>query len=259
MLFRRENSTTLNDVCLQIAEPVMLKDQSAYAYMPKYSCLALSPANLWRNDIERFLRDPVIIESMFDIKDTSSLESGSLKELLFGLPWIQTGIRKLYVRTRQRTINYAITLVFKRYDEPFIEGLKQELKREFPAHPFKCDTHNRSSIADSSEFSETVHLYFQNRKQFTEFLLLAFFYLLALVILYFSVRKIDFIKNKFTVAFCALLTIVMSLFSAIGVCFWLQFNPTLNGSDILPYLVLFVGECLLCASCQMRFAEFEMI
>lgn len=228
----------------------MLKDESMFSYLPRYSCLALSPANIWKNDLDRFLRDPVIIKTIFDIKDTASLESGSMKELLFGVSWIQTGIRKLYVRTRQRTINYAITLVFKEYDEEFIEDLRRTLKKEFPGHPFKSDTPNRTATGDPAEqpsSKDTVHLYFQNQKHFTEFLLLALFYLLALVIIYFSVRKVDFIKNKFTLAFGAVLTIVMSLLSSIGICFWFEFNPTLNGSDILPYLVLFVGKYLRCS------------
>lgn len=234
----------------------MLKDESAFFYLPRYSCLALSPANVWNNDLDRFLRDPAIIKTIFDIKDTSSLESGSVKELLFGLSWIQTGIRKLYVRTRQRTINYAITLVFKEFHEEFIESLKRTLKKEFPGHPFKSSNRTTDKSNDESN-EETVHLYFQNQKHLTEFLPLAACYSLALWMMYFFVRKIDFIRNKFILAIGALLTIIMSLLSAIGICFWLEFNPTLNGSDILPYLVLFLGVYLFLSLFLTADANFE--
>lgn len=219
----------------------MLKNEIAFSYLPRYSCLTLSPANVWKNDLNKFLKDSEIIKTIFDIKDTSSLESGSLKELLFGLSWIQTGIRKLYVRTRQRTINYAITLVFKEFNEEFIQSLKRTLKQKFPSTPFKSETRSSSSAANEFLNKKTVHLYFQNQKNFYEFLPLALAYGLVFVIIYFSVRRIDLIKNKFILACGSVLTIILSLLSSIGICFWLEFNPTLNGSDILPYLVVLIG------------------
>lgn len=230
----------------------MLKHETEFSYLPRYSCLTLSPANVWKNDLDKFLGDRMIIKTIFDIKDTSSLESGSLKELLFGLPWAQTGIRKLYVRNRQRAINYAITLVFKEFNEELIESLKRTLKQQFPGRPFKSDTPNRTSSDDPlsapgnehSPNTPTVHLYFEHQKHLSEFRTLAICYLLALVIIYAITRKVDLIKNKLLLAFSAVLTIGMSLLSSIGICFWLDFNPTLNGSDILPYLVLLVGEHL---------------
>lgn len=224
----------------------MLKDESAFSYLPRYSCLTLSPSNVWKNDLNRFLRDSEIIKTIFDIKDTSSLESGSLKELLFGLSWIQTGIRKLYIRTRQRTINYAITLVFKEFNEEFIQNLKRTLKQRFPGSPFKSEINKSSATPNlnSNEFinTKTVHLYFQNQKNFTEFLPLALTFILVFIIIYFSVRKIDLIKNKFILACGSVLTIVLTLLTSIGICFWIDFNPTLNGSDILPYLVVVMGK-----------------
>lgn len=221
----------------------MLKHETAFLYLPRYSCLTLSPANVWKSDLNKFLGDRMIIKTIFDIKDTSSLESGSLKELLFGLPWEQTGIRKLYVRNRQRAINYAITLVFKEFNEQLIDDLQRTLKKQFPGSSFKSDSLNRTDPLASSEppVKQTVHLYFQHQKHFTAFLPLAATYSLVLLIIYLCVRKVDLIKNKFHLAFFAVLTIVMSLLSSIGICFWFDFNPTLNGSDILPYLVLLLG------------------
>jgi len=41
----------------------------------------------------------------------------SLAELLFGLNMKETGIKRYPLRTRQRTLQYAITLVFQEYDQ----------------------------------------------------------------------------------------------------------------------------------------------
>lgn len=58
---------------------------------------------------------------------------------------------------------------------------------------------------------------------------------------YFSVRKIEFIKSKFGLAACAVLTIAGSLSMSMGVCFYFGFSLSLQGKEIYPYLVIIVG------------------
>ncbi|VDP25616.1 unnamed protein product [Schistosoma margrebowiei] len=41
--------------------------------------------------------------------------SGNLLDLLFGLPWKTTGLSKLSRCSRERTVTYALTLVFREY------------------------------------------------------------------------------------------------------------------------------------------------
>jgi hypothetical protein len=241
-----QNMFSLNDLCLQVAEPTMLTNKNAFAYLPRYSCLMLSPANIWNKDLNKFLQDSEIIKTIFAITDTNSLEAGSLKELLFGLPWMQTGIRQMYVRTRQRTITFAITLVFKEFNEEYIEALTNFLHSKYPHDPFKAnqgpDNQSDFEQKSSSYFNQDViHLYFQNKIKCSEYFPLFLCYILLYIYVHFSMRKLDIIGRKWLLAGGTLLTVILSLFMAVGICFWFQFNPTSNGSDILPYFVMVIG------------------
>ena len=235
---------SLNDLCLQVSEPTLM-DKDTLAFLPRYSCLMLSPANIWKNDLNKFLQDSEIIKTMFGITDTSSLEAGSLKELLFGIPWMQTGIRQMYVRTRQRTISFAITLVFKHFNEDYVRALKTFLRQKYPDDPFKAAT-GKSNVdpndPDMLSNYKIAHLYFQNKTNCSEYFPLILTYLTIYVYVYFSVRKMDIIRKKWLLATATLLTIILSLLMSIGICFWFDFNPTINGSDILPYVVMIIGK-----------------
>ncbi len=49
------------------------------------------------------------------------------------------------------------------------------------------------------------------------------------------------VKHKWALAVCSVLTVIMSLLMSLGICLRCGFNPTLNGSYILPYLVVVIG------------------
>lgn len=70
-------------------------------------------------------------------------------------------------------------------------------------------------------------------------LLITFFGLFLYV--YFSVRKIEFIRSKFGLAACAVVTIAGSLSMSMGICFYFGFSLSLQGKEIFPYLVIIVG------------------
>ena len=38
-------------------------------------------------------------------------------DILFGYPWRKTGISRYFIRNRQRTISFAVTIILKDYDE----------------------------------------------------------------------------------------------------------------------------------------------
>lgn len=50
------------------------------------------------------------------------------------------------------------------------------------------------------------------------------------------------IKNKWLLALSSVMTVIMSLLMSLGICLRCGFNPTLNGSNILPYLVVVIGK-----------------
>ncbi|XP_013793441.2 sterol regulatory element-binding protein cleavage-activating protein-like, partial [Limulus polyphemus] len=66
-------------------------------------------------------------------------------------------------------------------------------------------------------------------------------YVILFLYVYFSVRKIELVKSKWALAVSAVMTMVMSLLMSVGLCIWFGLNPTLNGSEIFPYLVVVIG------------------
>uniref|UniRef100_T1K2T8 Sterol regulatory element-binding protein cleavage-activating protein n=1 Tax=Tetranychus urticae TaxID=32264 RepID=T1K2T8_TETUR len=221
-------SVSLNDICLQINEPISYSDNSASNVLPRYNCLLFSPANIWKNDIDKFLQDATIIKTIFNTKDFSYLDSGNLREILFGVPWMETGIRPFYVRTRQRTLTFAITIAFSGYNKIFFESLHKQLRD--------------SGIDYSSDSPQVVtHLHFQNTLTFSVNSPIIACYLLLFFYIYFSVRAIELIKCKWALAAGSVLTVVMCLLMTLGICSWFDFNPTLDGSEILPYLIVIIG------------------
>lgn len=240
------NSTvrTLQDVCLQVGES---KDRVAATSLPQYGCLVLSPTYIWKQDYDSFLHDSKILMSIFNQKDDTS-ESYYLREILFGVPWKVTGIKKFCVRNRQRVITFAVTMVLKEWDPNIIYSLEDRLLQAYPSH-----TQADNSSTRRRDQREMVHVHFQYQHTLAEFVPLGAVYLILFFYIYFSVRKIELVKSKWAISICAVLTVMMSLFMSVGLCLWLGLNPTLNGSplvsprsscmpsEILPYLVVVIG------------------
>ncbi|EEC13205.1 sterol response element binding protein cleavage-activating protein, putative, partial [Ixodes scapularis] len=238
------NSTvhTLQDMCMQVSEP---KDKVAATSLPQFGCLTLSPTYVWKQDYNSFRHDSQILMSIFDLKDETS-DSYYLREILFGVPWKETGIKKLCVRNRQRVITFAVTMVLKKWDPDIMHSLEDKLRQAYPSH-----SHNSS--AQQRDQREIVHVHFQYQHTLAEFVPLGTIYFVLFFYIYFSVRKIELVKSKWAISVSAVLTVVMSLFMSVGLCLWFGLNPTLNGSplvsprssclpsEILPYLVVVVG------------------
>ncbi|KAH6940214.1 hypothetical protein HPB50_026336 [Hyalomma asiaticum] len=112
--FTDSNGTkhSLQDVCLQVSES---KDKVAAASLPQYGCLVLSPTYVWKQDYNIFRHDSQLLMSIFNQKDETS-NSYYLREILFGVPWKETGIKKFCVRNRQRVITFAITIILKKWE-----------------------------------------------------------------------------------------------------------------------------------------------
>lgn len=162
-----------------------------------------------------------------------------MREILFGVPWMETGIRRFFVRTRQRTITYAVTLVLKRYDPQMIASLTAALRERYPTSPFKINVDNSTGeeIVDAVKQQRNItHLFFDVENSISHYVPLLISYVFLFSCVYFSVRKIDIIKNKWALALGSVFTVILSLLMSIGICIWLEFNMTLNRTDILPYI-----------------------
>ena len=154
-----QNSQSMNNFCFQVSEPIAKIDKLSASYLPTFSCLMLSPANIWQNDINKFLQDSTIIKTMYSIKDlVSPHSSGSLRDILFGVPWMETGIKRLYVRTRARTITFAITIVFSEYNQEFIDGLTDFLKEKYPLDPTPVTDSNQTDNEDNEQQTRRTNI-----------------------------------------------------------------------------------------------------
>lgn len=225
------NATTLGDICLQVSEP---KDKVAASSLPHYGCLRTSPTNVWKNDFNRFQQDTDIIKTVFRQRDSTS-DTSNFREILFGVPWKETGIKRLYVRNRPRVITYAVTIVFQAFNADFLQSLLNQLRLKYPSSPYS------ENITYSCEDSNISHIHFQDLHTLVEFVPLGVTYIILFLYIYFSFCKIDLVKSKWALAISAVLTLVMSLFMSVGLCLWFGLNPTLSGSEILPYLVVVIG------------------
>lgn len=230
--FEDINSTkTLGHVCLHV-ENIKKKD-GRNDILPEYSCLVLSPANFWKQDVQQFSQDNSILSTVFNYQ---SLQKGktSLSEILFGMHLSETGIKRYPLRNRQRIIQYAITLFLKDYDEAFISGLRYKLQTIYPLH-------QESNNTKSNIINDTVLIHYPGEANYYEFIPLIISFILLFLYYYFSVRKIEMIKSKIGMAFTVSITVLFSLFMTLGVCFFFGLTLCLQGKEIFPYLVILVG------------------
>lgn len=88
---------------------------------------------------------------------------------------------------------------------------------------------------------ESTLIYYPGHFNYHELVPLLFTFVGIFLYVYFSVRKIEFIKSKLGLAACAVLTIAGSLSMSMGICFYFGFSLSLQGKEIFPYLVIIVG------------------
>lgn len=202
------------------------------------------------NFIGKFVNSFMSLLDRIDLSSNTILEkvnSTRLSEILFGVSWnsilsllkdnpnlvkslkksqqfesIDARINKSIVFT------YAITIAFKKYDRPFIEELKTSLRSKF------------SLFNEFVEDESIINLQYTNQSlmYYIPYLVL---YILLFLYIYISVRKIEFVKSKWGLAFAAVSQVMASLLMAIGICTYFGVTPTLNGGEIFPYLIIFIG------------------
>ncbi|OQR72350.1 sterol regulatory element-binding protein cleavage-activating protein-like [Tropilaelaps mercedesae] len=258
---------SLHDLCLQVQE----SSPGVSGFLPQYSCLVVSPALIWNRDPQRFLQDPHIVDSLFGQHDT--------KELFFGLPWRETGLKRSCLRNRQRVLSYAVTLLLDRFDAKYIDSLRELLLKQFPLSPPPLSAADGGNVAPPglNQTAQRSHLHFRYVHQLAEFLPLFVVYLLMAFYVYFSLSKVALLRSKILLAGATVATVFLSEIMAIGICLWLRLNPTLNGSplvspraapcaasEVLPYLLVIIGlENSLCitnsvVNCQPRGAKIHL-
>ena len=249
-------------------------------YLPEFNCLYLSAANFWFNDYNLFSQDEDILNSINkdpykissigskdntgDIKSILlSLSSNNilskskltyLKELLFGVSWQSTltsinenlNLSKILAKNNQLDKNkssivftYAITIALKKYDKSFLDELKQKLENKF-----KIENNQKEDLKENLEEDENENIIINlqyTKQSYVYYIPYLVLYFLLFLYIYISVRKIEFVKSKWGLAFAAVSQVIASLFMSIGICSFFGLTPTLNGGEIFPYLVIFIG------------------
>ncbi|ENN74406.1 hypothetical protein YQE_08991, partial [Dendroctonus ponderosae] len=228
----KDSFKTLGHVCLHI-EAVANSKTGSSLLMPQYSCLVLSPANFWQQDINQFSQDSAILTNIFS-HHRYHKGKVSTAEVLFGMPLRDTGIKRYPLRHRQRIIQFAVTLFFKDFDRGFIQGLQEKLISVYPLHQ------NGSKL--TAALNDTLIIHYPEEIDYFELAPIVAAFLLLFLYYYFYVRKIDEIKSKAGMSFAATITVLCSLLMTMGVCF--IFGLAVNnqrGKWIFPYLAILFG------------------
>lgn len=88
---------------------------------------------------------------------------------------------------------------------------------------------------------EMTLVYYPGQFNYHELVPLMIAFVGLFLYVYFSVRKIEYIKSKLGLAASAVLTVAGSLSMSMGLCFYFGFSLSLQGKEIFPYLVIIVG------------------
>ncbi|XP_068620764.1 sterol regulatory element-binding protein cleavage-activating protein [Battus philenor] len=198
--------------------------------LPEYSCLLLSPANLWQQNLQSFSLDSNIINTIYNYQ-TLQKGKASIAEMAFGMHLRDTGIKRYPLRARPRVLQYAVTIFYQEPKQRFINSLASKLKELYPLYQDSLKT----------RVDDITLIYYPGRFNYHELVPLVITFIGLFLYVYFSVRKIEFIRSKFGLAACAVATIAGSLSMSMGICFYFGFSLSLQGKEIFPYLVIIVG------------------
>uniref|UniRef100_H2Z5K6 Sterol regulatory element-binding protein cleavage-activating protein n=1 Tax=Ciona savignyi TaxID=51511 RepID=H2Z5K6_CIOSA len=222
--------------CLQVSETVIKAKKRIKSLFPEYGCLLISAASFWSNNVDKFKSDPNIINTINQFDGKPIKTSQSIKELLFGVTAKQSGIKK---SSENQVVMFAVTLVLKKYNPRLISELRRKLEHMYSAP--KCTQNNGDHAVCHNITELTTHIHFKPQMQFNDLIPLLSTYFFLGCYIYFSVRKINFVKSKIGMAFSAVVSVMASLMMAVGLCSLIGLTPTLNGGEMFPYLVCIIG------------------
>ncbi|VDP49699.1 unnamed protein product [Schistosoma mattheei] len=104
---------TFDDICFQVEDRAVNEAENSETIknvLPTFGCLMLAPSFLLVDRLGVIQSHQPSVLSRIKLA-----ASGNLLDLLFGLPWKTTGLSKLSRCSRERTVTYALTLVFREY------------------------------------------------------------------------------------------------------------------------------------------------
>ncbi len=141
-------------------------------------------------------------------------------------------------------LTYGITIALRKYDKEFLGELKQRLDEKFRVEN-EATSDLSTSYSDPDHDDNNEHHFIYNlqytRQSFVYYIPYVVLYFLLFLYIYISVRKIEFVKSKWGLAFAAVTQVMISLLMSVGICSFFGLTPTLNGGEIFPYLIIFIG------------------
>ncbi|CAM4939423.1 unnamed protein product [Rotaria socialis] len=193
--------------CLRVGEPI--NTQQMASYLPSFGCLFLSPLNLWSNDLSN------IISNEREILESIPTLSKRYADIIFGIPQEYFSSHK--------PLTYAITLLLNNASNEYRQDLKKRL--------FALDEQQKDDI---------IHIYF-SRKSLLYYLPLVLIYVVVFLYIYYSVSQFECVKSKWGLALAATVQIVVSLLISLALSSLFHMTPRLDGGEVFPYLVIFIG------------------
>ena len=140
-----------------------------------------------------------ILKNLLFLKKQGHQREGfsSFADLLFGLRQRDTGLTKYPVRNRQRVITYAITVALQKYNPEFIQSLKAHL---FKLYPLFRELNGTTDPATG----DMIHLYFSSKQTYAQWIPFAITIFMLFFYVYFSCKRIEFVKSKLGIALSAI-------------------------------------------------------
>lgn len=161
--------------------------------------------------------------------------------MLFGVPMLDSGIRRYPVQNRPRIIQYAITLILRENNRDFIASLRQKLQKIYPLHQ------QLESAEQIVQKSSVTYVYYPGEFNLIELVPLSIAMTILFSYMCFSIRKVDMIRSRFIVALASVVTVLGSLVMSLGFCFFFGISIwTQSSMGVYPYLLILVGleNCL---------------
>lgn len=161
--------------------------------------------------------------------------------MLFGVPMLDSGIKRYPLQHRPRTIQYAITLILRENDQDYIASLRQKLQKIYPLHQ------QFEPSEEVQQKSSVIYIYYPGEFNLIELVPLTIAMTILFAYMYFSIRKVEMIRSRFIVALSSVVTVLGSLVMSLGFCFFFGISIwTQSSMGVYPYLLILVGleNCL---------------
>lgn len=249
---RTDEGELILDHCYKVDRNVIKPNKKTKTLFPENDCLMISPASFWQDDEKLYLADANKMNTIKQYGAHSIHTPPSIEELFFGISKRQDGVKMFMQKeTRNHIVTYAITLVLNKFNPKTMSSIKTRLEQKFGAPVIsrkdkRCFSEHLEEVltgGDDCENASSIltHVHFKPQIGIKDLFPLISTYLFLGGYIHFSVRKIRFVKSKLGMAFSAVVSIVASLMISVGLCSLIGLTPTLNGGELLPYLVCIVG------------------